>query len=362
MASDSVRLVQDFYLDEITDHISYTALAEGESDPRLRDVLTSAAGIELRHSSFWKRWLESEGAAVPEPKARRLRVGVLRVLQRLFNPVLLVAALELGESRILKAYFRCLTTLGLDEHQGKALRGIILEEIEHEVTFRRESERLGLSNVRDFVLGMNDGLIEVLGVVTGLSAVYLDRPMVVAVSGLIVGVAGALSMGIGAFISVRSQRQVNAGTRERTEMLFEVAPERAVAQYEEKLRSSGVPAETAATVARDVARSRDALTRLLLDGEDENELRSGLFTAVAYLVGAAFPLFPYFLVSSALTALWLGVGLATLALLAVAIVISMFSGVSLGKKALEMVASAMVAAALSYAFGRLLESQFGVHL
>ncbi len=58
----------------------------------------------------------------------------------------------------------------------------------------------------------------------------------------------------------------------------------------------------------------------------------------------------------------LGVSLAGLALLAVAIVISMFSGISLGKKALEMVVSAMVAAALSYAFGRVLESQFGVHL
>jgi len=360
MASDSVQLVQDFYRDEITDHLSYQILADGEHDPRLREVLSHSAGLELRHAGFWQRWLESKGATVPAPRARRLRVVLLRTLQRLFNPVLLVAALELGETRALKAYFQCLKTLGLDSGQQTTLRGIILEEIEHEVTFRQESERLGLSNVRDFVLGMNDGLIEVLGVVTGLAAVYATRPVVIAISALVVGVAGALSMGIGAFISVRSQRQVNEGTRERMEVLFEVAPERAVDEYRQRLVDSGVPAPAAADVARHVGASREAIARLLLDEKPENELRSGLFTAAAYLVGAFFPLVPFFFVASAWTALGVALVLAALALVAVAIFISMFSGIPLGKKALEMVVSALVAAAVSYAFGRALESFTGV--
>jgi len=41
----------------------------------------------------------------------------------------------------------------------------------------------------------------------------------VTVSGLVVGVAGALSMGIGAFISVRSLRQINESTHARMEIL-----------------------------------------------------------------------------------------------------------------------------------------------
>jgi VIT1/CCC1 family predicted Fe2+/Mn2+ transporter len=358
--SNSLEVVRDFYRDEITDHVSYQALAEGERNPRLREVLARSAGMELKHSSFWKRYLESHGARVPAPRARWLRIALLRLLQKLFNPVLLVAALELGESRALKAYFRCLKTLDLDAHGKKALRGIIFEEIEHEVTFRRESEKLGLTNVRDFVLGMNDGLIEVLGVVVGLSAVYSSSPLTIAVSGLIVGVAGAISMGIGAFISVRSQRQVNEGTRDRMEVLFDVAPERAVEEYKDKLIGSGVPDSIAADIATQLGVKSDTLSRLLLTETPENELRSGLFTAAAYLVGAFFPLVPYFFVSQAFTALFVGFVLAALALSGVAAVISMFSAIPVKKKALEMVLSAFVAAGLSYAFGRLLQSLAGV--
>src|SRR5690606_25270875 len=117
--------------------------------------------------------------------------------------------------------------------------GIIVDEMEHEQSFRDESRRLGLANVRDFVLGMNDGLVEILGAVAGLTAVYWYNPTIIAISGLIVGIAGALSMGIGAFISVRSQRQINEGAKERMEILFEVAPERAVAEYRARLAESG---------------------------------------------------------------------------------------------------------------------------
>jgi VIT1/CCC1 family predicted Fe2+/Mn2+ transporter len=100
---------------------------------------------------------------------------------------------------------------------------------------------------------------------------------------------------------------------------------------------------------------------LLLAEDHDNELRSGAFTAVAYLVGALPPLIPYFFATSSLTALVLAVIFAGLALTAVATVISLFSGIALGKKALEMVASAFFAAALSYGFGTLLQHFTGVN-
>ena len=241
--------VQRFYLDEMSDHVAYTALAAGERNPHLREVLSRSAEMEVRHASFWQLYLKTRGAVVPSVPKPRWRLTVLRFLQRLINPVMLVAALEVGESRSLRTYFNCLTRLGLDETEQQALRRIILEEIQHEVTFRRESQRLGLEHVRDFVLGMNDGLIEVLGVVTGLSAVYTSAPMLVA-SGLVVGVAGALSMAIGAFVAVRSQRQVNGGTRERMEVLFEVAPERAVDEYRDRLVDWACPPKPPPTSPR----------------------------------------------------------------------------------------------------------------
>jgi len=95
-----------------------------------------------------------------------------------------------------------------------------MDEIEHEEIFSKSKQLLHVENLRDFILGMNDGLVEILGAVTGLSAAYVNNPFMVAISGLIVGVAGALSMGIGSFISVRSQREMNEGNKETDETSF----------------------------------------------------------------------------------------------------------------------------------------------
>ncbi|MEK7706083.1 MAG: VIT1/CCC1 transporter family protein, partial [Myxococcota bacterium] len=266
-----------------------------------------------------------------------------------------VSTLELGEGRAAKKYFDFLQHAPLDENERQTVRGIILDELEHEVTFRKESQSLGLGHVRDFVLGMNDGLVEILGTVTGLTAVYASSPLTVGASGLIVGVAGALSMGIGAFMSVRSQRQVNEGATERLSVLFAVAPERATREYHERLVDSGVPRDVADAIAQKVAGSEQAVTRLLLEPSDESELRSGALTGLAYLFGVAFPVLPFFVAGSSVGALSGAVLLAGLALGATGGLVSILSGIPLRRKVLEMVGAGFGAAILSYGFGSLLD-------
>jgi len=207
---------------------------------------------------------------------------------------------------------------------------------------------------------MNDGLVEILGAVTGLSAAYAGNPLLVAVSGLVVGIAGALSMGIGAFISVRSQRQVNQGTRQRMEVLFGVAPERAVDEFRDKLREAGLPEDISEEVASRVGTRRESLSKLLLEDVTENEWRSGLFTGAAYLFGVLFPVLPYFLADSALTALVGSVFFAGLALATVGGFIALVSGIDLRTKILEMVISGLGAAALAWLFGLLMQNVFGI--
>lgn len=352
----------EFYGDEITDHVTYATLAAAERPGPLRELLGRIAEIEEHHSRFWLRFIAARGGPAPArpPFARRLRF--LRFLRRIFNPMLLVSTLELGEGHAARKYFGFLNRAPLDESERSDLRAIILDELEHEVTFRKESQTLGLGNVRDFVLGMNDGLVEILGTVTGLSAVYASSPFTVAVSGLVVGIAGALSMGIGAFMSVRSQRQVNEGARERLSVLFAVAPERATDEYRARLVESGVPADVAAAISEKIGGNQEAVTRLLLDASEDSEVRSGLFTGGAYLVGVAFPVLPYFIAQSSLGALGGSVLLAGLALAATGGLVSVLSGIPLRRKVLEMVGAGIGAAMLSYGFGTLLDRWLGMHL
>jgi len=358
--ADLLRQARDFYQGEIDDHTTYANLAAHSRDKEIGRLLQHIAGMEKGHARFWVKVLERRGAAVPAVRPRRWRQRVLRQLQRWIDPMLLVAALELGDSRAVMAYHRLWQGDTLEADERETLRRIILDELEHEAAFRQHSQRSGLGNVRDFVLGMNDGLVEILGTVTGLSAAYAGKPLLVAVSGLIVGIAGALSMAIGAFLSVRSQRQVNEGTRQHMAMLFSVAPERAVEEYRQQLADSGVPQEISREIADKVGENQASLSRLLLQEVNENEWRSGLFTGLAYLFGVLFPVLPYFLAETSFNALIGSVFCAGLALAGVGGFIALASAISLRTKVSEMLVTGLGAAGIAYLFGSLMQYLFGI--
>ncbi|RMG49769.1 MAG: rubrerythrin family protein [Gammaproteobacteria bacterium] len=353
---------RDFFQGEMNDHITYRVLAERTRNARLRTLLQRIAAVELRHAGFWKALLEQNGEPVPEVRPRQVRLWFLGLLMRLVNPLLVISALELGEAAAYETYYRVWKEADLGDEERETLRGIIVDELEHESSFQREKEAGGFSNIRDFILGMNDGLVEILGAVTGLSAAYPGNPLVVAISGLIVGVAGALSMGIGAFISVRSQRQVNEAQQDRMQILFSVSPDRAEAEFRERLVNNGLPEDISDEISHKLGNNPETLASLLIEKSDENEWRSAFFTGGAYLFGVAFPVLPYFLADNSRHALIGSVLFAGLALTSVGTLISVLSGINLRTKVLEMVGSGLAAAGLAYLFGRLIQVLFGVEI
>jgi len=362
MPSTAIAQAESFFADEIADCHAYDRLAQHERDEKMRGLLSHIAAIENRHAAFWRNFIASRSSTSPRENPGRIKASILSLLQRFVSPATIVSVLEIGESKAVRKYYEFLTGVELTEPEKIELRSIIVDELEHETVFRKQSETLGLPGVRDFVLGMNDGLVEILGTVTGLAAVYAARPTLVGIGGLVVGIAGALSMGIGAFMAVRSQREVNAGKRERMRILFSVAPARATDDLAEHLTSIGIPAEVAAQITAKVGDNQQAIAQILAPEDNENELRSGLYTGVAYLFGVVFPVLPFFVAPSSSTALFGAAVLAGLALAGTAAVVSLLSGISLGRKVSEMVVLGFGAAAISYGFGSLLQAVFHISI
>ncbi|NIV75605.1 MAG: rubrerythrin family protein [Gammaproteobacteria bacterium] len=360
MGEALLEIAQGFYRDEVNDHATYKRLAEHTKDPRLRGEILRVARMERGHASFWRSVVESRGKAISEPGINRMRLAFLRLLQTVTGPGVLVSTLELGEAGAFKRYHHFLKRAPLDEQEKSRLQRIILDELEHERLFRRESATLGSVRVRDFVLGMNDGLVEILGAVTGLSAVYAGRPIIVGVSGLVVGIAGAASMGIGAFVSVRSQRQIERAEKARMEVLYDVAPERLAEEYKDKLVQSGVPLELADELSHRDGQGRETMSRLLVGETRADEIPAALFTGIAYLIGILFPVLPYFILPTSLLALGFSVLFAGIALAVVATAIAVFSGISVREKCMEMITLAFAAAVLAYGFGKLVQIAYGV--
>ncbi len=358
---DYIQKAKEFYINEINDHEFYKLLAEKVKTKELKENLLRISNMEKRHADFWKMYIENRGEKLPEVKASKIRKNFALILNKFTNPVVLVSFLELGEAGGVKEYYEFLKSDNLNDEEKKILKNIIIDEIQHETFFAKEAERFGLSNVRDFVLGMNDGLVEILGAVSGLSAVYVNNPLMVAISGSIVGIAGALSMGIGAYISVRSQKQVNQSKNEKIKILFDVSPEKALDELEDYLNKLNLPKSIIKKVLENIE-DKKALAKLLIKEDDENELKSGLFTGFAYLVGVLFPVMPYFLVPSSLIALPFSIFFAGLALATVGLFIAMFSGINVKKKIMEMVVAGFSAAGFSYLFGKAIQIIFGVEV
>ncbi len=285
--------------------------------------------MEKGHARFWREFLKRRDEDIPQAKGR-IGQTFVSLLSRVINPLLVVGLLEMGEAKAYTTYYEFLKFHGeeLSLEELQALRTIILDELSHESFFREKIEEMGLSNIRDMVLGMNDGLVELLGVVAGLSAVYRNEPFIVGASAMVVGVAGAISMGIGAFISVRSQRQVNEAIREREKIVAEL---------------SGKKVETAELA-------------------EESELKASLFTGLSYMTGVAFPVVPFFLLDDSLTALMLSVILAVLILGCVGVLVAFLSGISIGKKVSEMILSALLATLASFSVGKLVKVAFSIEV
>ncbi len=353
----NVELAKKFYRNEIKDSMIYEYLGRIEKREELKNKLLGLSKIERKHANFWKKFLGRRKIETKDIKLGTFTKLSLRIMKVFLGSVYLVSLFEATESSTVSTYYDFYKTQVMDEEERRELGNIILDELEHERIFEKEKRILHAENIRDLVLGMNDGLVELLGAVTGLSAVYVNNPVIVGLSGLIVGVAGSLSMGIGTYVSVRSQRQVNEGARKRLAIVFSLSKDRAKKEVKEKLEEMGLSDEISEDAADYIVKKGNPEN--IIPKEDINEVRAALYTGLAYIVGVFFPVVPYFFAPTSYIALPFSIFLAGLTLAVVSAIISVMSGISIKRKVAEMVVLGLGAAGLSYLFGYIISVFFG---
>ena len=308
-------VILGFYKDELKASQIYKRLAMKESDIKVKHQLEVFAKMEKRHAEFWKELMESRGIL---PKEYKFRFAVLLYL--LIRKVLGLRwtsrILELGENKAIREYYEYYKKGDLTEEEKEELKRIILDELAHEDFFKEEEQGIE-NNIRDIFLGMNDGLVEILSTVAGLTGLYMGKPRLVGISGLIVGLAGTLSMSIGTFISVKNQKDVKSFGIFRLRVLKELF-------------------------------NREEREEM----EIENPLKSALFTGVFYLMGTAFIVYSFFIMKTAATALILSSLTAILVWIISGSIIALSSGLSVSKKVFEMIISGIGAAIITFGVGK----------
>ncbi|MDP7312372.1 MAG: VIT1/CCC1 transporter family protein, partial [Candidatus Thalassarchaeaceae archaeon] len=171
---------------EATESTIYRHFSTRHKDEKCKKILEELAVEEERHEQILA---EITGEQV---KARKLMVIIHIFLSRLFGLTFAIRLMERAESEISAAYRR----LDLNE--------LADEEDSHEERLTGMLSEQRLEHTGSIVLGMSDALIELTGALAGLTFA-LQSMELVALAGLVTGIAAAFSMGASEFLSKRTE-------------------------------------------------------------------------------------------------------------------------------------------------------------
>lgn len=350
-----VRRWRRYLADELAEAATYRDLAERRTGEE-REILLSLAAAEGRHEQHWRDLLGDRADPAPRPDTRTRLLGFLT---RRFGSVFVLALIQRAEARSPYADDDDATeAMAADERiHGEVVRGLA----------ERGRNRLS-GTFRAAVFGANDGLVSNLALVLGVGASGVATSVVLftGIAGLL---AGALSMGAGEFVSVRSQRELLSASSPDPDANH-VVPDLDVDANELALvyRARGMTQEEAdarvASVFSGLRGGNAPTSPITIGGPkadpdvDEHEsIGTGMGAALSsfcfFASGAIIPVLPYLFGLTGFAAVVVACVLVGIALLATGAVVGLLSGAPPLARALRQLGIGYGAALVTYLLGLL---------
>jgi len=176
---------------EITEHHIYKRLAQTVQSKENRQVLGKIAQDELRHYQDWKNLT---GVDV---KPNGVAIWVYYLISRIFGFTFGIKLMERGEEKAQSNYTQLQKAI-------PTISAWIEDENAHEQALISMLDEEILQYAGSVVLGLNDALVELTGALAGLT-LALQNVKLIALSGLITGIAAAMSMAASEYLSTRSE-------------------------------------------------------------------------------------------------------------------------------------------------------------
>jgi vacuolar iron transporter family protein len=339
-----IRRWRQYLADERAEAAGYRELGERRTGEE-REILLALADAEKRHESHW---LDLLGDDAGPPRRSSVRTRLLVFLAKHFGTVFVLALMQRAEGRSpYEDDDDASATMAADERiHGEVLRGLAA----------RGREQLS-GTFRAAVFGANDGLVSNLALVLGIGATGVDTRTVLftGIAGLL---AGALSMGAGEYVSVRSQRELLQSTQPDPES-HAALPHLDVDANELALvyRARGMDPPQAEEHARTVLATLHLETdQPATAAVDPHEMVGSAWSAAVssfgfFASGALIPVLPYLFGASGWTAVSIAAALVGITLLGTGAVVGILSGASPLRRALRQLGIGYGAAAATYLLG-----------
>ncbi|SRR6266571_3453634 len=297
---------------------TYSDLVKRERDPTRRKVLQKLADAEARHAEKWERKLIELGAEPPKEE-RTLAMRFQGWLRRQLGTEAALRQLEGEEDKDIARYEAHARTFNDAEIQGM-LREVRREEQSHSRVIREIVSPIGPQGILDVMLrrerwhkrgggwlgqaiyGANDGLGAVFGIVSGVAG-YTGGvgSNLVLISGLAGMLASALSMGSGAFLATKSEREVYEAEIGREKHEIEEDPEEEKEELALFYQLKGFTEEESQVLAERLSEQPEQFLRTLAHEElglSEENFPNPWVAALSAMIstgfGAFIPIIPFF--------------------------------------------------------------------
>ncbi len=273
---------------EVTEYHIYKRLSRKIKKESNKKILSDIAEDELRH---YKIWMGYSGREV-EPS--RADISKYYWIVRIFGLTFGLKLMEHGEERAQINYNE------IGKEIPEAIK-ISEDENKHEKELLALIDEDRLKYIGSIVLGLNDALVEILGTLAGLTFA-LQNNKLVALAGIITGIAGALSMASSEYLSTKSE------------------------------------------------------------GKEEGAVKSAIFTGIAYIIAVVFLVAPYFIFTSPFTSLVVAVIDSIFIVFLFSYYISVANEQPFRKRFFEMVILSTVVGLISFGLGYLARIIFGIEV
>ena len=315
---------------EMRGYHTYNTLSMRTIDPQQCRSLYSLALAEQHHADLWAARLKELGAEIPQYDGSEAGEAD-SLANRIGGFDLALRRLELDESRDIARYGKQIQDLG-DPPTIDILNQVIEDERDHYATLgnlirhhmpqtqldplqakqaldqltaaRDQGKPRAASWIGDAIYGVNDGLGAIFGIVSGVSGATLGNSRFVLIAGLAGIFASALSMGSGAYLAAKSEREIYEAEFEREREAVEYNESEARELLSLTYQVRGLTAEDADHFVGHIAEKKDQLVEVLarerLHISEEGLSKpwvSATSGALSTAVGAFIPVLPFFFMS-----------------------------------------------------------------
>jgi VIT1/CCC1 family predicted Fe2+/Mn2+ transporter/rubrerythrin len=321
-----LRILESNWQAEMRGYETYATLAERETDPQRSMAFRTLADAEQRHANLWAERIRALGGS--QLAYGGPRTGQADILANRIGGIdMALRRLELEESEDIAKYAEQIDAIG-DQPSIIILGQVLKDEREHyqvlnnlirnrrPLPFSPDQARKALDEllalrqagspkaagwIGDAIYGINDGLGAIFGIVSGVSGATLGNSKVVVLAGMVGMIASALSMGSGAYLATKSEREIYEAeyAREREAVEYNEPEAREALSLSYQVR--GLSEEDANRFVDQVARDKTQLVRALARerlSTTEEGLRkpwtSAISGALSTALGALIPIVPFF--------------------------------------------------------------------